>query len=177
MRGIALVTGAAQGIGAAVARTLAREGAAVVAVDLNVDAVSRLSDELVAAGHRSRPYQVDVRNTAAVDAVVASVESDFGPIRTLVNVAGVLRCGPVTDLSDEDWSDVFDTNTAGVFRFCLRQCAPDRRCSRGINHPARNLENEHEKSRQSRNQTGDRGRSSSSGCAARSHRAAPLRRR
>lgn len=111
---IALVTGAAQGIGAAVARRLAQDGATIAALDRNGDLVDRLASELV----RARPYTVDVRDTVAVEAAVAAVERELGPITVLVNVAGILRTGPVTTLTDSDWADVFDVNTHGVFRVC-----------------------------------------------------------
>jgi 2,3-dihydro-2,3-dihydroxybenzoate dehydrogenase len=115
---VALVTGAAQGIGAAVAGALAAEGALVAAVDRNTDGVSRLAKELTEQGHDVRGYTADVRDTGAVDAVVEAVEAELGPIGVLVNVAGVLRTGPVTELTDGDWHAVFDVNSAGVFRCC-----------------------------------------------------------
>ena len=109
---VALVTGAAQGIGAAVACALAAEGALVAAVDCNTAGVAAL------AGPDIRGYTADVRDTGAVDAVVEAVEAELGPIGVLVNVAGVLRTGPVTELTDDDWQAVFDVNSAGVFRCC-----------------------------------------------------------
>jgi 2,3-dihydro-2,3-dihydroxybenzoate dehydrogenase len=115
---VAVVTGAAQGIGAAVARALAGAGAAVAAVDVNPAGVRRVASELAAAGHRARAFVADVRDSAAVDAMVARVEAELGPIGILVNVAGVLRMGAVTELTDEDWAAVFDVNTGGVFRLC-----------------------------------------------------------
>ncbi|MGD9483870.1 2,3-dihydro-2,3-dihydroxybenzoate dehydrogenase [Streptomyces sp. TRM70308] len=143
----ALVTGAGQGIGAAVATALAAEGAHVVATDRVADGV-----EALAADHRARrgpaagaapgPAEhagdrpasggagagaaglrhggitarvMDVTDGRAVDAVVARAEAEHGPLDILVNVAGVLRPGPVAELSDHDWEATFAVNTTGVF--------------------------------------------------------------
>jgi len=108
---VALVTGAAQGIGAEVARTLAGHSATVALADLS-DAAP------VAKELDARAYTVDVRDTASVETLVEAVERDLGPIGLLVNVAGVLRVGRLTELTDEDWAAVFDVNTHGVFRVC-----------------------------------------------------------
>ncbi|WP_018685553.1 2,3-dihydro-2,3-dihydroxybenzoate dehydrogenase [Actinokineospora enzanensis] len=108
---VALVTGAAQGIGAAVARALAANGAAVAAVDSNVDGLKALARDEDAV----RAYPADVRDSAAVDAVVEQAERELGALDILVNVAGVLRMGPVVEFADTDWKTVFDVNTSGVF--------------------------------------------------------------
>jgi 2,3-dihydro-2,3-dihydroxybenzoate dehydrogenase len=63
-------------------------------------------------------FRVDVRDAAAVQSMVDRVENDLGPVAVLVNVAGILHLGPVTELSDEDWARTFDVNTTGVFRMC-----------------------------------------------------------
>lgn len=102
---VALVTGAAQGIGAAVVRVLRRDGWQVAATD------------------RFRPaepssLELDVRDTAAVERVVRHVEDRIGPIALLVNVAGVLHVGDLVTTTDEQWREVFEVNTTGVFRLC-----------------------------------------------------------
>jgi len=112
---VALVTGAARGIGAAVARTLAERGATVAAVDADRAGVTSLADELCAAGLRVTGYFGDVTDSSAVDSLVASVEYDLAPIDVLVNVAGILRTGSILDMSDEDWAAMFAVNTTGVF--------------------------------------------------------------
>jgi len=107
---VALVTGAAQGIGAAVAAALAKAGAVVAGVDLD------------GADHR-----VDVSDADAVEAVVDRVERTAGPIGILVNVAGILRTGRILDTTDEDWRRTFAVNTDGVFhvsRAVARRMAP-----------------------------------------------------
>ncbi len=115
---VALVTGAAGGIGAAVAESLATAGTAVALADVAADELSRRCDELTGRGHRARAYRLDVRDRQAVDEVAAQVEAELGPITVLVNVAGVLRTGPVTELTDEDWAAVMAVNATGVFHCC-----------------------------------------------------------
>ncbi|CCH30011.1 2,3-dihydro-2,3-dihydroxybenzoate dehydrogenase [Actinosynnema sp. NPDC047251] len=109
---VALVTGAGQGIGAAVAAALAAEGALVADVDL-----------------KGATHQVDVSDVDGVDEVVDQVERTLGPISVLVNVAGVLRPGRVLETTDEDWRRTFAVNTDGVFhvsRAVARRMVPRR---------------------------------------------------
>jgi 2,3-dihydro-2,3-dihydroxybenzoate dehydrogenase len=107
---IALVTGAAGGIGAAVVRLLHEEGARVVAADLDPGAM--------AFPPPVRAEKLDVRDSQAVDALVAKVEADWGPIDIGVNVAGVLATDLVVETSDQTWQQVFEVNSTGVFRVC-----------------------------------------------------------
>jgi 2,3-dihydro-2,3-dihydroxybenzoate dehydrogenase len=125
---VAFVTGAAAGIGAAVAHTLARHGAGVAAVDLDQAGLNALTDTL--PGPRDHAcYLADVRDPNAVEAVVDRAEAQLGPIGILVNVAGVLRTGSVLDTSDEDWAAVFAVNASGVFH--TSRAAGRRMVSRG----------------------------------------------
>jgi 2,3-dihydro-2,3-dihydroxybenzoate dehydrogenase len=110
---LALVTGAAGGIGTAVVRLLVEEGARVVATDLAPAPLDALAGEL---GEAVIPAVLDVRSSVEVDALVARIERDLGPIDLLANVAGVLSTEPVTRLSDAEWERVFDINAGGVFR-------------------------------------------------------------
>lgn len=111
---VALVTGAAQGIGAAVVRALA-DTVRVAALDVQAEKLSALVSDLGPRWEHVRAFGVDVRDSAAVEAVVERVERELGPIGILVNVAGVLRPGPAIALSDEDWETTFAVNTQGVF--------------------------------------------------------------
>lgn len=123
---IALVTGAAQGIGAAVARALSERGARVAALDRNDAGLAALADEL---GGRVQALSADMRDSAAVEAAVEQAERALGPLDILVNVAGVLRVASVAELSDADWRTVFAVNTDGVFhvsRAVARRMLPRR---------------------------------------------------
>lgn len=110
-RGVAVVTGAAQGIGAAVALALATRGLEVAAVDVQAAALHAACAEH--AGLHA--YVADLRDAAAIDTVVEAVERELGAIEYLVNVAGILRMAVATELSDEDWLQTFAVNTHGVF--------------------------------------------------------------
>ncbi|AIG77148.1 2,3-dihydro-2,3-dihydroxybenzoate dehydrogenase [Amycolatopsis japonica] len=102
---VALVTGGARGIGAAVVDGLAEAGAIVAAVDL-AESASR-------GGVTS--FVADVGDPAAVARVVGEVENELGPIGIGASVAGVLKPGSVCDTSDEDWAATFAVNSTGVF--------------------------------------------------------------
>ncbi len=123
---VAVVTGAGQGIGAAVAIAFAEQGAAVAAIDVNAASLAALSDR---APHIVA-YPADVSDAGAVEAAVDHVERTLGPIGTLVNVAGVLRPAPVLELGEEDWERTFAVNSTGVFvtsRAVARRMVPRRR--------------------------------------------------
>lgn len=115
---IAVVTGAGQGIGAAVATLLGERGATVAAVDADATNVEAVVSDLLAGGVNATAHTADVADAAAVEAVVDQVERDAGPIDILVNVAGVLRPGVVAELDDEDWHRTFAVNATGVFHLC-----------------------------------------------------------
>lgn len=107
---VALVTGAASGIGAAVAHALAARGEMVAALDVDADGLEAIARERAAIV----PYPADVSDTQAVEAAVHHAEQALGPIATLVNVAGILRPGPVLELADADWDRTFAVNVTGV---------------------------------------------------------------
>ncbi|MDX6805095.1 2,3-dihydro-2,3-dihydroxybenzoate dehydrogenase [Terrihabitans rhizophilus] len=110
---IALVTGAAGGIGQAVVRSLHAEGVLVAAFDVDGDAVEALAAGLPLGTVVGRA--LDVSDSGAVEAAVARVESGLGPIDLLVNGAGVLSTTRVVDTDDAEWARVFSVNTLGVF--------------------------------------------------------------
>ncbi|MEU6484215.1 2,3-dihydro-2,3-dihydroxybenzoate dehydrogenase [Streptomyces sp. NPDC046887] len=112
---VALVTGAAGGIGEAVVRTLAASGAVVAMVDRNAERLEELAEQVRESGGRAEAFPADVTDSAAVEAVVERIERQLGPLAYLVNGAGVLRLGQARALSDEDWAATFAVNTTGVF--------------------------------------------------------------
>jgi len=113
---VALVTGASRGIGAAIARRLAAEGA-VVAVNYagRADAAAEVVRAIVEAGGRAKAFQADVSDPVACTALVGEVAAEFGGLDILVNNAGITRDGLLVRMSDEDWSAVIDTNLSGAF--------------------------------------------------------------
>ena len=86
---IALVTGAAAGIGRAIAETFAREGAIVVVADLDADAAKEVADAIVKSNGAATPYAVDVTDTPQVKALMAAIGEAHGRLDVLVNNAGV----------------------------------------------------------------------------------------
>ena len=119
---VALVSGAAGGIGAALVRQLLDSGAVVVATDREAPALP--------AHPRLHLHPLDVSDAAAVDARVAAVEAEVGPIGFGINVAGALQVGEVITISDAQWRSVFAVNADGVFhmgRALARVMTPRRR--------------------------------------------------
>lgn len=126
---VALITGAAEGIGEAVARALAGLGAIVAAMDKNADRLGERVANLVAGGCHAAAFPADVSDSEAVDEAVDRIERDMGPIEILVNVAGLLRTGTIESLGDEDWAATFAVNSTGVFyvsRSVARRMVPRR---------------------------------------------------
>ncbi|MGP4017123.1 2,3-dihydro-2,3-dihydroxybenzoate dehydrogenase [Saccharopolyspora sp. 5N708] len=115
---VAIVTGAGQGIGAAVTTAFAELGATVAAVDRNGEQVETVAAALTDKGYQVHAYRCDVADGAAVTDVVERVAVALGPIEVLANVAGVLQVGTVQELTDEDWHHTFAVNTTGVFNLC-----------------------------------------------------------
>ncbi len=107
---VALVTGAAGGIGQAVVARLAEEGVRVVACDLPGDALTALDRPGVV-----RAEALDVTDAGAVEALFDCIEADGGPIDLIASVAGVLVTGPSAETTDEDWRRQFAVNVDGVF--------------------------------------------------------------
>jgi len=116
---IAIVTGAGQGIGKAIAMRLANSGANVAIFDVNLASASDVSKEINTLGRQSIPLETDVSNSTDVIAAVEKVISEFGRIDILVNNAGIAgRTLPLTDLDESDWNQVIGVNLTGVFLCC-----------------------------------------------------------
>ena len=116
---MAIVTGAARGIGAATARRLAADGLAVAVVDLDEAATKSTVEAITTAGGRAIGVGADVSDRAAVDAMVARVAGELGPPVVLVNNAGVIRDNLVFKMSDDDWDAVMAVHLRGAF-LCTR---------------------------------------------------------
>lgn len=115
---IAIVTGAGRGIGEAIARRLASEGARVACVSRSVANSQRVADAINADyPEAARAYSVDVADRQAVIAASEAIMTDFGRVDILVNNAGVTRDGLAMRMSEEDWDLVLDTNLKGAFNF------------------------------------------------------------
>jgi NAD(P)-dependent dehydrogenase (short-subunit alcohol dehydrogenase family) len=118
---VALVTGAGSGIGEACARLLASRGAKVLVADLDLDAATRVTDEI---GELARPHQVDVSNPQACEAMVAAAVEAFGRLDVAVNNAGI--GGPQVPTGEypvDGWAAVIAVNLSGVF-YCMRAEIP-----------------------------------------------------
>ena len=114
---IALVTGASRGIGAAIAKKLAKEGASLTICARTVEACEATAAAARAFGVEVLVQAVDVADSAAVDACVKATLEKFGRIDILVNNAGITKDGLLMRMSDADWDAVIDTNLKGTFLF------------------------------------------------------------
>ena len=113
--GVAVITGAGAGIGAGLARYASRLGMTVVLADVDADAVAALRDELCAAGGTAVDVVCDVRDPDAVQELADRTYRDVGPVRLLVNNAGVEQFGYLWDTPVANWQRVVDINISGVF--------------------------------------------------------------
>lgn len=121
---VALVTGAAGGIGLASAHALAADGCRIVLADVDPDGLERGKSELVAAGATVETVIMDVADEASVDAAFAAAETALGPVAILVLCAGIMGGGPgvstdLADISVEQWERVNAVNSRGTF-LCMR---------------------------------------------------------
>jgi len=120
---VALVTGAARGIGEAIALTLAREGADVVVTDVDLDGAQRVAQEIERLGRKAKAIQADVSQREAVQRLVSEAVSVFGQIDILVNNAGIIRRGTFLEHDPQDWEKVLSVNLGGTFN-CTKEVVP-----------------------------------------------------
>lgn len=113
---VALVTGAGQGIGAAIALVLARKGATVIGTDINEKGVANIDAMLASVGAPGKGIILDVRDDTQIESGIAQIEKEFGTIYVLVNNAGITRDNLAMRMKDEEWDAVIDTNLKSVFR-------------------------------------------------------------
>lgn len=116
---VAMLTGAARGIGAAAAQSFVERGANVVICDVLADDARATVEGLNAAGGKAEFVQTDVSDPASVQAAVEYTVSTFGRLDYALNNAGIFHAAPLVDLEVEDWQRVVDVNLSGVF-YCLK---------------------------------------------------------
>ncbi len=114
---IALVTGAARGLGRAIAEKLALAGAHVAVCDLEREWLSDTEQAITGHGCRTLGLAADVRDAAQVQATIEAVVEKFGRLDILVNNAGITKDGLLVRMSEADWDDVIDINLKGTFLF------------------------------------------------------------
>jgi 3-oxoacyl-[acyl-carrier protein] reductase len=112
---VAIVTGAASGIGAATARRLASEGAAVVVADRNLEGAQAITGAIRAGGGEALAVQVDVSQRPAVEAMLAAAIQAYDHVDVLAAIAGIAGDVPFLEISDDQWQSVLGVNLTGVF--------------------------------------------------------------
>ena len=121
---VALVTGAARGIGRAIAEELARAGADLALCDLQVEWLADTAKAVESLGRKAQCWAVNVSDSAAVNQVVGDVVKQCGKIDVLVNNAGITKDGLLIRMSDQDWDDVLNVNLRGSFLFTRAVARP-----------------------------------------------------
>jgi 3-oxoacyl-[acyl-carrier protein] reductase len=121
---VALVTGAARGIGQAIARKLAVEGCDVALCDLKAEWLTETVGLIEAAGRKVKCFEADVSQAAAVDAAVGGVIEAFGKVDILINNAGITKDTLMIRMSEQDWDAVLSVNLKGTFLFTKAVARP-----------------------------------------------------
>ncbi|MBS1107262.1 MAG: short-chain dehydrogenase [Deltaproteobacteria bacterium] len=128
---VALVTGAASGIGRATALRLAAEGARVFATDINETALAETVAAIAAGGGEAVAQPLDVADPAACRDAVAAAVARFGRLDVLCNVAGILQWGHVTEIAEADWNRIVAINLSSVF-FLSQAAIPHLLATQGV---------------------------------------------
>jgi 2-hydroxycyclohexanecarboxyl-CoA dehydrogenase len=123
-RRLAVVTGAASGIGLGIAARLAGDGHAVALLDQDGVAAEKAAAELSGAGHTASGYEVDVADRAAVERAYVLVRQELGPITIVVTSAGIEAFEPVVEITPEKWDRLIAVNLTGTFT-CVQLAVPD----------------------------------------------------
>src|SRR5262245_60199500 len=121
---VAVVTGAASGMGLAIARHLAARGDRVGLLDLRGEAAHEAAESLRKAGATAVAVEADVTNRGAVDAALGQVRAQLGPITIMITAAGIESFEPFTDIKIESWERILAINLTGTFH-CLQASVPD----------------------------------------------------
>jgi NAD(P)-dependent dehydrogenase (short-subunit alcohol dehydrogenase family) len=120
---VAIVTGAASGLGRAIAHRLASEGSTVIVADINDKGARAVVDEIVAAGGRAAAFRVDVTSRSGLETFMSDVVGRHGTIDILVNNAGITRYQAFSTIGDDVWNVVLDLDLKAVF-YCAQAVAP-----------------------------------------------------
>ena len=112
---VALVTGAAAGIGAAIARRLARDGIAIGVVDVLIDDAKKVAAQIVSGGGKAIALQADITDRKQVESAVGKLREAFGPVTILVNNAGITGFVAFEELTEAQWDKMFEVNVKGTF--------------------------------------------------------------
>lgn len=121
---VAIVTGASRGLGQYFARALAKSGADLVITSRDLSSLTEFKQEIESLGRRALPVQLDVLSQSDIDNMVRMAINEYGKIDILVNNAGLNIRRPSTDVSQEDWDTVLNTNLKGSF-FCAQAAAKE----------------------------------------------------
>jgi NAD(P)-dependent dehydrogenase (short-subunit alcohol dehydrogenase family) len=124
MSRVAVVTGAAAGMGLAVAQRLSAVGHRVVLLDLDAEQVTRAAEDLRSTGAQALAVATDVADRNAVDAAIAKAHDAFGPVEIMVTSAGLDEFQSFTDITIEAWDRMLAVNLTGTFH-CLQAAIPD----------------------------------------------------
>ena len=124
---VAVITGAARGIGRAIALAFVGEGAKVALVDINSELLERLREEIVHQGGEALSVPCDISKSSDVKEMVNQVLNTFGRIDVLVNNAGIIRRGTIETVTEEDWDRVIAINLKGTFNCCKAVVEPMKR--------------------------------------------------
>ena len=121
---VAVVTGAGRGIGKAIAERLSEDGYKVaVCYRESETEANELSESICAVGAEAKAFKMDITDSENVNAVITEIEKEFGEIAVLVNNAGIASQMLFTDITDEMWLKMIDTNLSGAF-YCTRAVLP-----------------------------------------------------
>lgn len=121
---VAVITGAGKGIGRAIALRLAKDGYKIaVCYNSSRLAAEKTAADIISAGGTARAYELDITDSRNVNSVIAEIEKDLGEIAVLVNNAGIAEQSLFTDITDEMWQKMLDTNLSGAF-YCARAVLP-----------------------------------------------------
>lgn len=115
---VILITGAGQGIGAAIARRFAPSAERLVLVDVRASLLEELGQDLAGSGCEILPVIADVSSKAQVEQMAAQIGATFGTIDVLINNAGIIRDNLISNISEGDWDQVIDVNLKGTFLCC-----------------------------------------------------------